>query len=116
MVEDVEDGLAQRLRPVDADQDRPGHIQPRSRRPVSRSVTTVAFSVAPSTSAGGALTPSPSVPSAAIQTDSPRCAPSIVSAARSNPVRSAASGSAGAVSVAATNFRDTADLLVDLAE
>jgi len=27
MVEDVDHGLAQRLRPVDADQDRPGRVQ-----------------------------------------------------------------------------------------
>jgi hypothetical protein len=35
-------------------------------------------------------------------------------AARSTPDRSAASRSARAVSVKATNFRDTADLLVDV--
>ena len=41
--------------------------------------------------------------------------PLIINATRSNPVRSAASSSASAVSVIATNLRETADLLVDRA-
>jgi hypothetical protein len=57
-----------------------------------------------------------SMPSATTQQDSPKCTPSTISATRSRPDRSAASSSASAVSVIATNFRDTADLLVaDLA-
>jgi hypothetical protein len=38
--------------------------------------------------------------------------PSIINATRSSPDRSAASSSASAVSVIATNLRETADLLV----
>jgi hypothetical protein len=53
------------------------------------------------------------MPSATTQQDSPKCTPSIISATRSSAERSAASSSASAVSVIGTNFRDTADLLVD---
>jgi hypothetical protein len=49
------------------------------------------------------------MPSATTQTDSPKYTPSTINATRSNPDRSAASSSASAVSVIATNFRDTAD-------
>jgi hypothetical protein len=49
---------------------------------------------------------------ATTQQCSPTCTPSTISATGSSPVRSAASSAASAVSVAATNFRETADLLV----
>ena len=45
---------------------------------------------------------------------SAKCTPSIMIATRSSAVRCAASKSASAVSVNATNFRDTADLLVEV--
>ncbi|VBA34994.1 hypothetical protein LAUMK35_05839 [Mycobacterium pseudokansasii] len=87
-------------------------FRPRSRRPTSRSLTRVAFSVEPSTTANGCLTPSMSMPNATTQHDSAKCTPSTISATTSSPDRSLASSSASAVSVIATNFRDTADLLV----
>jgi len=52
------------------------------------------------------------MPNATTHTCSPKCTPSIINATRSSPDRSAASSSASAVSVAATNRRLTADLLV----
>ena len=89
--------------------------RPRSRSPISRSVTSVVFSVEPSTSASGCLVPSMPIPSATTHRCSPKCTPSIINATRSSPDRSAASSSASAVSVAATNRRETADLLVAVA-
>ena len=86
--------------------------RPRSRRSTSRPVTRVAFSVEPSTSASGCLVPSMSMPSATTQHDSAKCTPSIINATRSSPDRSRDSSSASAVSVIATNLRETADLLV----
>ena len=71
------------------------------------------FSVEPSTSDNGCLTPSMSMPRATTQQDSPKCTPSIISATRSSPDRSAPSSSPSALSVALTNFRDTADFEVD---
>jgi len=56
-----------------------------------------------------------SMPSATTQQDSAKCTPSIIIATRSRPVRSALSSFARAVSVCATNFRDTADRLVAVA-
>jgi len=55
-----------------------------------------------------------SMPSATTHRWSAKCTPSIINATRSNSLRSCASRSASAVSVIATNLRDTADLLVDL--
>ena len=77
------------------------------------SVTKVAFSVEPSTSASGCLTPSMPIPRATTQQDSAKCTPSIINATRSSPDRSRDSNSASAVSVIATKRRETADLLVD---
>src|SRR5665811_444134 len=89
----------------------------RSPSPVSRSVTTVVFSVEPSTSPSGCLTPSMPIPSAATHRCSPKWTPSIINATRSSPDRSTASRSANAVSVAATNLRETADLsLIHISE
>src|SRR3954452_20479221 len=90
----VEPSMTTRIGPVTS--------RPRSRSPTSRSVTSVAFSVDPSCSASGCLTPSRSMPRATTQQNSPKCTPSNISATRSNPDRSAASSSASAVSVAAT--------------
>ena len=90
--------------------------RPRSRSPTIRSVTSVVFSVEPSTRDNGCLVPSMPIPSATTQVCSPKCTPSTISATRSSPDRSAASSSARAVSVAATNRRDTADFDVDLAD
>ncbi len=80
-------------------------------------MTSVAFSVAPSTSASGILLPCRSIPSATTQQVSAKCTPSTISATRSSRDRSAASNSASAVSVCATNLRDTADfeVLLDVA-
>ena len=89
--------------------------RPRSRRPTSRSVTRVAFSVEPSTTASGCLAPSMPMPMATTQQVSAKCTPSTMSATRSSPDRSAASSSARAVSVAATNRRETADFDVERA-
>ena len=86
--------------------------RPRSRSPTISSVTRVAFSVEPSTSANGCLVPSMSMPRATTQVCSPKCTPSTMSATRSSPDRSAANSWVSAVSVAATNRRDTADLEV----
>ena len=58
--------------------------RPRSRRPTISSVARVAFSVEPSTSANGCLTPSISMPSATTQVCSPKCTPSTMNATRSN--------------------------------
>jgi hypothetical protein len=85
---------------------------PRSRSPVSTSVTTVAFSVAPSAKASGTLVPSMVMPRATTQVWAATRMPSTMSATRSIPVRSWASRSARACSVRATNRRDTADLEV----
>ncbi len=73
------------------------------------------FSVDPSTNANGCFTPSIPIPKATTHRWSAKWTPSIMIATRSSPDRSAASSSARAVSVIATNFRDTADLLVDFA-
>jgi hypothetical protein len=56
------------------------------------------------------------MPRATTQPDSPKCTPLIISVTKSSADRSAASNSTSAVSVIATNFRYTADLLVDLPE
>jgi len=53
------------------------------------------------------------MPSATTHRWSAKCTPSTINATRSSPDRSAASRSANACSVIATNLRDTADLLVD---
>ena len=58
VVEHVADRAAKRLCAVDHDQDGRVTSKPRSRSPTSRSVTTVAFSVAPSASPSGILVPS----------------------------------------------------------
>ena len=88
---------------------------PRSRSPVIRSVTRVAFSVEPSSIASGCLTPPMSMPRATTQVCSPKCTPSTMKATRSRPSRRRFISSANAVSVAATNRRETADLLVEAA-
>lgn len=49
-----------------------------------------------------------------MQQDSAKWMPSIIKATRSSPDRSRESSSPRAVSVIATNLRETADLLVDL--
>ena len=90
--------------------------RPRSRSPTHSSVTRVAFSVEPSTSANGCLTPSMSMPRATTQHDWAKCTPSTINATRSTPDRSAASRSARAVSVIFTNHRETADFDVAVAE
>jgi len=90
--------------------------RPRSRNPTISSVTSVAFSVEPSTSASGCLIPAMSIPSATTQHDSAKCTPSTMNATRSRVDRSAASRSPSACSVIATNLRETADLLVELAD
>ena len=59
--------------------------------------------------------PSMSIPSATTQMCSPKCTPSTMSATRSSEDRSAASSAASAVSVWATNRRDTAERDVDVA-
>ncbi len=74
------------------------------------------FSVEPSTTASGSLMPSMSIPSATTHRWSAKGTPSIITATRSNSDRSPASRSVRAVSVIATNLRETADLLVDLAD
>jgi hypothetical protein len=61
----------------------------------------------------GCLVPSMPMPSATTQRWSAKCTPSMLIATRSSPDRSAASRSASACSVIATNLRDTADLLID---
>ena len=61
---------------------------PRSRRPASSSVTTVAFSVAPSARASGTLVPSMVMPRATTQVCSATRMPSTISATRSRPDRS----------------------------
>ena len=78
-------------------------------------MTSVAFSVEPSSTASGYLVPSSPIPSATTQQDSAKCTPSTRNATKSSPDRSAPISSANAVSVAATNRRDTADLLVAVA-
>jgi hypothetical protein len=52
------------------------------------------------------------MPSATTQVCSPKCTPSTMNATKSSPDRSRLISSASAVSVAATNRRETADLLV----
>ena len=89
--------------------------RPRSRSPVIRSVTRVAFSVEPSSTASGYFVPSMPMPSATTQVCSPKCTPSTMNATRSSPSSRLLISSAKAVSVAATNRRDTADLLTDAA-
>jgi len=65
--------------------------------------------VEPSTSDNGCFVPSMSIPRATTQQCSPKCTPSIMNATRSSPDRSADSKAASAVSVCATNRRDTAE-------
>src|SRR4051794_31084132 len=77
--------------------------RPRSRSPVSRVLTTVVFSVDPSTNPSGCLVPSMSMPSATTHRCSAKYTPSIINATRSKSVRSLASRSVSAVSVMATN-------------
>jgi len=57
-----------------------------------------------------------SIPRATTQQESAKCTPSTMNATRSISDRSAASRSARAVSVIATNLRDIADLLVAVAD
>jgi len=83
--------------------------RPRSRNPTISSVTSAAFSVEPSTSDNGCFVPSMSISRATTQVCSPKCTPSTMNATRSSPDRSADISSASAVSVCATNRRDTAD-------
>ena len=83
---------------------------PRSRRPTKRRLTTVAFSVSPSTNARGCLVPSMSIPRATTHRCWAKWTPSTMMATRSRPDRSTAISSARADSVAATKRRDTADL------
>jgi hypothetical protein len=64
VVEHVQHGPASRLVAVGHHQDRAGDVQARSRSPTSRSVTTVAFSLAPSARASGTLAPPMVMPSA----------------------------------------------------
>jgi len=52
------------------------------------------------------------IPRATMQQDSAKCTPSIINATTSSPDTSTAKSSASAVSLIATNFRETADLLV----
>ncbi len=75
----------------------------------------VVISVEPSTSASGCLVPSASTPRATTHRCSPKCTPSTINATSSSSPRGRASRSANAVSVAAMNLRDTADLLVAVA-
>src|ERR1035437_10382145 len=84
-----------------------------SRPRSSRSVTTVVFSVLPSTSPKGYLVPSMPIPNATTHRCSPKWTPSIINATRSRLPSGAASSSPRAVSVSATNRRETADLLAD---
>ena len=88
--------------------------RPRSRSPVSRPLTTVVFSVDPSTNPNGCFVPSMSMPNATTHRCSAKYTPSIITATKSSVERSVPSRSANALSVIATNLRDTADLLVDL--
>ena len=113
MVEHVDDRLAQRLGPVDADQDRAGDVQAALAQAHQQLGDQGGVLGDPSTKASGCLVPSMPIPSATTQHGSAKCTPSIINATRSSPDRSAASSSASAVSVAATNRRETADLLVD---
>ncbi len=71
--------------------------------------------MAPSTSASGCLVPSMAMPSATTQVCSAKWTPSIIRQTRSRSLRSAASSSARAVWVMATNRREIADLLVPVA-
>lgn len=59
--------------------------------------------------------PCTSIPSATTQQDWVKCTPSIIIASRFRVLKSALSSSASAVSVWATNYCDTADLLVAVA-
>src|SRR3954454_23146609 len=75
----------------------------RRRTRSSRVLTTVVFSVDPSTNPSGCLVPSTSMPSATTHRCSAKYTPSIINATRSKSVRSLASRSVSAVSVMATN-------------
>jgi hypothetical protein len=75
----------------------------------------VAFSVEPSSIASGTLVPSIVIPNATTQTCSPKWTPSTMKATRSKLDRSAPIRSARACSVALTNRREIADLLVEVA-
>jgi hypothetical protein len=70
--------------------------------------------VEPSTSDNGCFVPSMSIPRATTQVCSPKCTPSTIKATRSSPDRSADSKAASAVSVCATNRRDTAERGTDV--
>jgi hypothetical protein len=74
----------------------------------------VAFSVEPSSIASGTFVPSIVIPNATTQTWSAKCTPSTMKATRSSPDRSAAIRSVRAASVALTNRREMADLLVEV--
>src|SRR4051812_1623324 len=115
VVEHLPDRRGQGFGAVQDGQDRLGDVQASSRSPTSRPRTRVVFSVDPSTTASGCFTPSIPMPNATTHRWSAKWTPSIMIATRSSPDRSAASRSLSAVSVIATNFRDTADLLVDFA-
>ena len=75
----------------------------------------MAFSVEPSSIANGTFVPSMVIPNATTQTWSAKCTPSTMNATRSRLDRSCDNRSARACSVALTNRRETADLLVEVA-
>src|SRR3954452_15360228 len=112
VVEHLLDRRGEGLGAVQDGQDRPGHVQ-----------TTIAQPDQQATDQGGVLRRSLDQRHRMLHTVDPypqsdhtqvvgKCTPSIMIATRSSPDRSAASRSASACSVLATNLRDTADLLV----
>src|SRR5215471_15839474 len=103
--------FGQRLGSIDDEQRQTLGSRPRSIRLSSSACTTVAFSVAPSITASGCLSPAPSTPTAASRTrSSPMWMPSIWITSRSSFDRSEAIHSFMRSADKATKWREAADL------
>jgi hypothetical protein len=108
-VEHVQDRAAQRLRPVEHHQDRASHVQASLPQPddqVGDQGGVLRRALDQRQRVLGPVDADPERDHAGVL---PKCTPSIRSATRSSPDRSTASNSARAVSVLATNRRDTAE-------
>src|SRR5439155_2162267 len=115
LAEDVADRLAERLGAVDHEEDPLGGSRPRSTRSESSAVATVAFSVEPSQSPSGILTPSVVIPSVTTLVRPCSSSPSIIITASLMSSRRRLISSPSDRRVRSTNVRETAERDVDRA-
>src|SRR6266498_3791164 len=115
LAEDVADRLAQRLGAVDHEQDPCSGSRPRSTKSLKSAVATVAFSLPPSQSPSGILTPSVVIPRQTTLMRPCSSIPSIIIAASLTSSRRRLISSPSERRVRSTNVRDTAERDVDRA-